>query len=176
MDPKKLAEPGTATELLRFWLLHAHKGRDRHDLAARRFAGRRRWLGVSAIVLAVVVGSSVFTSVGQQPSVWMQVTTGLLSILASLLAALQTFLDYEGRSQRHQLAASKYKAIIRELEEALSTPDQQIAVDRQWLDSLRNRLDTVESDMPVVDPGIYDDVERTYRNVTFVQDAVALYR
>ena len=36
VQPKKLFEPANREELLRGWLLHAHKGRGRHDFAARR--------------------------------------------------------------------------------------------------------------------------------------------
>jgi hypothetical protein len=173
---KKLLEPENRVELLRGWLLHAHKGRDRHDTAARRFEGRRILFGVPAIVLTAVVGTSVFASIGSDPAVWTRVCVGILSMGAAVLSALQTFLDYQVRSERHRVAAVKYKAIIRELEEVLSAPRQDLAVEPAWLADLQKRLDTLEEEMPVVAPGIYDDVERTYANPVFVKTALALYR
>jgi hypothetical protein len=173
---KKLPDPANVPELIRFWLLHAHKGRDRHDTAARRFEGRRLWFGAFTIALTAFVGSSVFASIGEQPATWLKVLVGLLSITASTFAALQTFLDYQGRSERHRIAAAKYKATIRELEEVLSTPDDRISVEQKWFGALRERFDALEQEMPVVAPSIYDEIERTYINVTFVDNAVALYR
>jgi hypothetical protein len=173
-DGKTLLDPENVPELLRAWLLHAHKGRDRHDTAARRFEGRRVWLGATALALSAVVGTSVFASIGQQPGVGVKILVGLLSLSAAVLTALQTFLDYQGRSERHRGAAAKYKAIVREVEQILSTPDEALKVDPQWFADVRQRFEALEQDMPVVAPSIYDAVEETYRHVTFVKTALAL--
>lgn len=60
VQPKKLFEPANREELLRGRLLHAHKGRDGHGLAARRNDTYRYWLGVPTIIL-----SGVSSGVGQ---------------------------------------------------------------------------------------------------------------
>jgi hypothetical protein len=174
-DEKRLFEPGNPKELLRGWLLHAHKGRDRHDVAARRFEGRRYSFGVPAIVLSAVVGTSVFSSLGQGTGVAASIIVGLLSVTATVLAALQTFLDYPGRAARHRVAGAKYKALIRELEQVLAEPTALAATDGTWLTAVRARFDTLEEDAPVVAPRIYDRVEQTYANVKFVGEALALY-
>src|SRR6058998_688996 len=101
-DTKRLLEPANMQELLRGWLLHAHKGRDRHDDAARRYEGHRTGFGVPTIVLSAVVGTSVFASLGEQPAVWAQVSVGLLSMAAAVFSALQTFFDYPARAERHR--------------------------------------------------------------------------
>jgi conflict system pore-forming effector with SLATT domain len=170
----KLLDPVNVAELLRGWLLHAHKGRDRHDTAARHFEGRRVWFGTPTIVLTAVVGTSVFASIGQQPGVGPKVVVGLLSLAASVLSALQTFLDYQGRSGRHRTAAAKYKGIVHELEEVLATPDGEIRLSPAWFADLRQRFEALEQDMPVVAPSIYDEVEHAYHNVTFVETALDL--
>jgi hypothetical protein len=175
-DEKRLFEPADSRELLRGWLLHAHKGRDRHDSAARRYEGRRSGLGVPTIVLSTVVGTSVFASLGHSPATWAKVSVGLLSVTAALLSALQTFFDYPGRAERHRMAAAKYKTVIRELEEFLAMPDPSATRDHAWLDALRQRFDALEEETPVVASGIYDEVERRYARVTFVGEALALYR
>ncbi len=174
-DEKRLFEPGNPKELLRGWLLHAHKGRDRHDTAARRFEGRRYLFGVPTIVLSAVVGTSVFSSLGRGTGIVLSVIVGLLSVTATVLAALQTFLDYPGRAGRHRATGAKYKAIIRELEQVLTGPTAAASMDEARLATLRARLDTLEEEAPVVAPRIYDQVERTYASVTFVNEALALY-
>ncbi len=173
---KRLPEPANREELLRFWLIHAHKGRDRHDLAARRYESRRSGLGVPTIVMSAVVGTSVFASLGSQAATWAQVSVGLLSVAAAVLSALQTFFDYPARAERHRLAGAKYKAIVRELEEVLAVPDSLMARDSAWLDALRQRFDALEEETPVVASRIFDEVERRYASVSFVSEALALYR
>jgi hypothetical protein len=115
---KNLFEPGSTEELLRGWLLHAHKGRDRHDEAARNYETFRYLLGVPTSVLATVAGASVLASWGKEPPG--SIAVGLLGIGAGVMAALQTFLDYAGRAERHRHVAVKYKSLIRELEQALT--------------------------------------------------------
>lgn len=66
VQSKKLFEPANREELLRGWLLHAHKCCDRHELAARHNDTYRYWLGVPTIIFARVVGTSVFASLDAQ--------------------------------------------------------------------------------------------------------------
>jgi hypothetical protein len=117
-----LLEPADREQLLRGWLLHAHKARDRHEESARFCESRRYLFGGAAVVLSAASGSTVFASIGGSPDTWAVVLVGGISILAAVFAALQTFLDYPGRAARHHVAAVKYKAIIRELEQALTGP------------------------------------------------------
>lgn len=175
-DGTRVLEPANAEELLRGWLLHAHKGRDRHDVAARRYEGRRSAFGFPTIALSALVGTAVFASLGRQVALWAQVVVGVLSAAATVLSALQTFFDYSGRAERHRTAGAKYKAIIRELEELLAQAKSSTIRDHASLDALRQQLDALEQDAPVVPPADYNEVERRYANVTFVSEALALYR
>jgi hypothetical protein len=84
---KKLFEPSNREELLRGWLLHAHKGRDRHDLAARRNDTYRYWLGVPAIILSAIVGTTVFASLETQVDTSLKIVLGLISITSAVLAS-----------------------------------------------------------------------------------------
>lgn len=176
-DPKLILEPSNTVELLRGWLLHAHKGRDRHDVAARRYEGRRSIFGVPTIALSTIVGTAVFATLEKQAETkvhtWVHVLVGLLSVAAAVLSALQTFFEYPERAERHRKAGVRYKAIIRELEEALA-PDSPMTRDAAWLDTVRERLDALEESAPVVPPGIYDEVEAQYKSVTVVHEASGL--
>jgi hypothetical protein len=174
-DPKRLLEPSNTGELLRGWLLHAHKGRDRHDVASRRYEGRRSIFGVPTIALSTFVGTAVFTSLDKQAATWVHVLVGLCSVAAAVLSSLQTFFEYPERAERHRKAGVKYKAVIRELEEALA-PDSSMTRDIAWLNTVRDRLDALEEGAPVIPPDIYDEVEAQYKNVTVVHEASGLYK
>lgn len=168
--------PHDTDELLRGWLLHAHKGRDRHDLAARRCDTLRYAIGVPTITLSAIVGTSVFSALGQSAGLLPQIFIGILSVASTVLAALQTFLDYPGRGENHRTAAAKYKTIIRELEQILTTPKNHINHTKDdRIDKLRERFDRLEEDaMPVVPERIYDRVEDRYQSFAFVSNALDL--
>lgn len=175
VQPKKLFEPANREELLRGWLLHAHKCRDRQELAARRSNTYHYWLGVPTIIFATVVGSSVFASLDAQVDSWFKIVLGVVSITSAVLAALQTFYNFAGRAETHQVAAIKYKVIIRELQQLLSGSAKQLPEEAAFLDGLRQRLDQLESDTPVVPDSIYKWIEEQYNSVVFEDKAAELY-
>ena len=114
-------------------------------LVCRSFGSRKYWLGIPAVVLSTLVGTSVFATVQKQPQLWMQITVGLASVAAALLASLQTFLGYSERAEKHRIAGAKYGALGRELEQirasgATPTFDEMSAV--------RNRLDDLAVESP----------------------------
>jgi hypothetical protein len=174
VQPKKLFEPANREELLRGWLLHAHKGRDRHDLAARRNDSYRYWLGVPTIILSAVVGTSVFASLQTQVAPSLRIALGLVSITSAVLASLQTFYNFSSRAESHRVAGVKYKAIIRELEQDLTQPLEQLPDKADFLNDLRKRLDDLEFAAPVVPEGIYRDVEERYASVVFAEKVGSL--
>jgi len=174
VQSKKLFEPANDEELLRGWLLHAHKGRDRHDLAARRNDTLRYWLGVPAIVLSAIVGTSVFASLNTQVDDSLKIILGLVSITSAVLASLQTFYNFENRAESHRVAGVKYKAVIRELEQVLTQPLDRVPDKDDYLRDLRTRLDDLEAEAPVVPERIYKIVETNYSSVVFAEKVAAL--
>jgi hypothetical protein len=172
-EEKRVFTPTGVDELIKGWLIHAHKSRDRHDEAARLYAKAQYALGIPSLVASTVVGSSVVAALASNamPPWWV----GLLSLLAAVLAALQTFMDYGGRSDKHRGAAVRYKAAIRQLEQLRVRRIDHEEVHREELDQLRASLDALEDTAPVVMPSIYDRVEKKYRDVKYVEEALELY-
>jgi hypothetical protein len=172
VQAQKLFEPANREELLRGWLLHAHKGRDRHDLAARRNDSYRYWLGVPTIILSAVVGTSVFASLQTQVATPLRIALGLVSIASAVLASLQTFYGFASSAESHRVAGVKYKIIVRELEQILTQPLEQLPDKADFFNDLRKRLDDLELAAPVVPEGIYRQIEKRYASVVFA-DKVA---
>jgi hypothetical protein len=174
---KKIFEPNNVEELLRGWVLHAHKGRDRHDVAARENDRNRRWLGIPTIVLSAMVGTSMFASLGQDAlDPLLKILVGLFSIAAVVFTSLQTFFDYANRAEIHRATGVKYKVIIRQLEQILSQPAKSFNSEDDWLSGIRESLDVLEEEAPIVPHEIYDHIESTYNsNVEIVKKAIKLY-
>jgi hypothetical protein len=171
---KRLFSPESLEQLLGGWLIHSHKARDRHDLASRTYARGQYALGIPALIVSTVVGTSLFSSLATQqvPALWV----GLLSIAAAVLTAVQTFLDFGGRSDKHRLAAVKYKSSIRAIEQLTMQLSRGGTVSDDELSDLRSQLDHLEEAAPVVMPKIYDSIEKRYADVSYVSEAVDLYR
>jgi len=174
MPGTPIFEPDNPNELLRGWLLHAHKGRDRHDLAARRCDQQRYLLGIPATVISAIVGTTVFATLQESPgSTTMQFLIGSLAIITAILASLQSFLNLGARAERHRIAGVKYKAVIRHLEQLGIGTISRMKLDAPLLNDVRQSLDALEEEMPVVPPRIYDLVETKYKDKLFVDTVLA---
>src|SRR5215813_745151 len=131
--------PESDDELLLGWLVHAHKCRDRNDLAARRCDTLRYAIGVPTIMLSAIVGASVFAALGQNPDLPVKLLVGFLSVASAALAAVQTFLDYPARAERHRAAAAKYKGLVHEIEQVLCAKPHPESRDTKLIAGLRDR-------------------------------------
>lgn len=173
---KKVFEPKNPKELLRGWLIHSHKGRQRHDQAARQLEHRRNWLGAFAAVLAAVVGGSVFAALEQGASKEWKLTLAMISVLSAVLASLSTFLNLAERAEKHRTAGVQYKAIIRELERGLA--DAKLAADPEAVEKLEKRLNELEENSPIVPLRLFKKVddEWTERGMETITRAENFYR
>jgi len=115
-----------------------------HYRSAEHFGKRKYWLGVPAVLISTIVGTTVFASLQTQPELWLKIIVGLASVAAAILTSLQTFLGYSERAEKHRLAGAKYGALGRELEVLRSLPE----VDLKTINDLRTRLDALAQESP----------------------------
>jgi hypothetical protein len=86
------------------------------------------------------------------------------------------FMDFGGRSDKHRVAAVKYKAVIRSLEYLQVRLSRKETITDDEISGIRTHLDNLEESAPVVMPKINDLVEQPYRDVKYVRDALDLYQ
>jgi len=174
---QRIFRPENAEELLRGWLLHAHKGRRRHDKAARRYDQTKFWLGGGATAVSAVVGTSVFAALQQTASQTMKFVVVIVSMLAAVLTSLSAFLNLSERAEKHRAAGVHYKMVVRELERLLSCADPVVSGNGDDIRLVLKRLDELEESAPVVPVPIYEQVEREWNSgqVEFAEKADELY-
>ena len=68
-----------------------------HYYAADHYGRLNYWLGIPVMVLTTIVGTSVFASLQEKPEPWLLILIGFASVLAAVLASLQTFLGFAAR-------------------------------------------------------------------------------
>lgn len=106
-------------------------------------------LGVPVVALTTLVGTSVFATFNETPSRLAKLLVGGVSILAAVLAGIQTFLSYGQLTERHRTAAARYASCRRTIEVALARHDAS-AVDR-----IRVEMDKVGAASPQIGDKIW---------------------
>jgi hypothetical protein len=135
----------TQQQVVDDWYQRVVKTQKAHYLSAHHFGSRKYWLGIPTIGLSTLVGTSVFATLQQKPELWLQITVGLLSVVAALLASLQTFLNYSERAEKHRVAGAKYGALGRELEQLRAV---ETAPSAEAISDIRKRLDDLAVESP----------------------------
>lgn len=125
-----------------------------HYRAASRYTKLHYFLAVPAIVLSAIVGTAVFASLQQMPSLAWQVTVGLMSMAAAVFSLLQPTLGYLEKAEKHRVAGSKYNSVGRELELLLA----QQSIDPKALDSVRIRVDSLAQESPHIPRAVHDEM------------------
>lgn len=128
-----------------------------HYQAAELAERRHRALGVAATALSAVVGTSIFATVTEEPPVIAHILAGIASVVATVLMALQTFLRYDERAEKHRLAGAAYARLRRELDafllETATDPDRETSLAK--LAALRRRLSEIAEGRPLIPTRAY---------------------
>lgn len=140
------------TSVLNEWYRRTSVTQRAHYLSADHFSKRKYWLGVPAVVLATIVGTSVFAALSLKPDPWLQILIGLASLAAATLTSLQTLLGYSERAEKHRLAGARYGALGRELEMMLLTG---APISSAQTESVREKLDALALESPDTPQSIY---------------------
>jgi conflict system pore-forming effector with SLATT domain len=84
--------------------------------AANTADRRNYYIGLPAIVLGVVVSTSIFAALDSSPNSTEKIIAGTLSLLAATLAAVQTFFNFSAKAKAHRAAGAQYGDIRRRCE------------------------------------------------------------
>jgi hypothetical protein len=161
-EPLKVFEPKDAHEAVQGWALHTTRRRKIHEAEARHLDRLRYYLGTLATCLAAVAGTSAFAGwQSGSKSIAAGVATAIVGIGAAVLGSVMTFLDLGGRAEAHRRAASAYKSIMREFEEAsASRSDRNRSYDAEVLGRLKTLLSDADRAAPTVPAKRGETVER----------------
>jgi hypothetical protein len=125
-------------------------------------------LGVPTVILTAVVGTGAFTSLieAQVSPVW-RVFAGLLSILATVLAALQTFLNLPQRVASHRRSSAEFGSIRRDIEELqvkLEASSLDAAQANDALSKIKERIEKAQAGSPDVPSSVWKQVSKDVKN------------
>ncbi len=121
---------------------------------------RHRKFGVIVVVITAIVGTAVFASLGKSPNIWIQLFTGLLSVGAAVLSALQTFLGFSELQTQHKRAADGYSISRRDIEFLMMKYPTANGVAGESgtseFEALKKNLDELDRASPTIPDDVYN--------------------
>jgi hypothetical protein len=122
--PQKVPRWGPpAAVLLEDWHYRVTRAQFGHQISADKTHIWHLALGVPVVIFTTVVGTGAFAAINQETNDFWKVAAGTVSIIAAVLASMQTFFGFGERSDRHRIAATRYASTRRSIELALTTHD-----------------------------------------------------
>lgn len=169
MNPEKDDSIQPIVQKLEYYRLRAHRISRAHYLATKHHEKSNILLGVPGIIANTVVGTAIFATISQQPTVPVQIIAGLLSLSAGVFAALQTFFKHSERAEKHRLAAANYSSIFRKIDLIklrinLKADSKYEKVLLSELQSVMEQLDQLDKESPDVSDKFYDQAVQEEKN------------
>lgn len=133
------------------WECRCAAAEDVHFDVAEELSRRNLFLGIPVVVLSAIVGTSLFASVsGDGVAVGIRIAAGTVSLIAGVLASIQTFLRFGARAEQHRVAAERWAAVKREIEKVRALPAEQVGDANELLDDIKARMDQAADKAPAM--------------------------
>jgi hypothetical protein len=132
--------------------------------AATYYGKLGKRFGVPVVIASSVVSSAIFATLGKSEYASIQIAAGLISLTATVLSALQTFLNYSERSSGHKNAAVGYGDLRTEVQVLMATDLSAIADLDKKIDSIRTRWNALDKSSPTLPAWIYAAAEKAVRD------------
>lgn len=145
-------------QLLKNWHNRAYAAQSAYYMMADRLRRRHYRLGIPVVLLSSMVSTTLFADVEK----YQRIIAGLVSLLAGVLAALQTFLRPAQAATEHGFAADWYAAIRREIEELLALPRGLRGDPKAILDSIRKEMNKAGQKAPELDESLWVSVAQRF--------------
>jgi hypothetical protein len=149
------------SDLLAHWRFRNHRVQLAHYESARRFERLHLWLGLPAIALSAIVGTTVFATLSDAADVRVQIAVGFLSVAAAVLTGLQTFLRYSELSEKHRLAGAKFANLKHRIELLVAFPPSTEEELKEALTSIEETWSKLREESPTLPTRIWRRIERT---------------
>ncbi len=111
-------------KLLEEWQKRIRKAQKAQYKDAERLKRNKLYLGIPTVVLASIVSAGVFTSTSEGHNQLVQIdplVIGFISMVAAILASLQTFLNYSENKEKHLNAARRLSSLKKEVQQNIIT-------------------------------------------------------
>ena len=129
------------------WLESVYTSQVAHVRVAERSRLLGRGLGLLALTLTTVSGTTLFTTLQNSPSEHLRTWLGVVAAVTAVVVAINTFFAFADRENLHRTTSARYGALKHELQE-FSGPGA--GMTQVHLDDFRRRWDKLAADAPTV--------------------------
>lgn len=147
-------------DLLKGW----HKGlrilQKGNFIASTYYGKLGKRFGVPVVITTSIVSSTIFATIGESEYSGIQLVAGFVSILATVLSSLQTFLGYSERSSSHKEAAVGYGELRTEVQLLLASDLPHVTDLEARIESIRSRWSALDKGSPTLPDWIYADAAK----------------
>jgi hypothetical protein len=153
-------------KLLRDWSARAGASADAHYALCTRLSRANIRFGVPVVILTTFVGTSVFATLQHHVSLALRIGVGILSVLAAVLASLQTFLRFGERAEKHRTAAEAWAALRRDMETMIAlhpTYPESRGDPKKYLDDVKQKFAQIAQQSPEMGEQGWWRPQRRYR-------------
>ena len=151
-----------AVDLLKDWRNRAYACQTAYFQDSERC---RRWnykLGIPVVVLSTVVGTTIFANELDAQGGSLRYFFGGISVLAAILASLQTFLRFAESANKCAVAGEWYASIRRDIDEMLALPPRLRGNPKKCLDSIRGQMNEAGQKTPELPQSLWIRVASQY--------------
>jgi|SRR5215211_762435 len=134
--------------LLQEWRGFAEWACNIHNSRQSRYAYLNFILGIPIAVLSISVGGGTIALFEESLGTTFRVLTAVFSLVAAVLAALQTFVKPSEKSKERQIAATVYLDLVRDMDQCLADPPDSVKELDQQVSEFNDRLDKLQRDSP----------------------------
>jgi hypothetical protein len=133
---------------LRDWERRAAAAAEVHFQVAEGLSRSNIYLGIPVVVLSAIVGTGVFATLSSDVNTGVKIAAGTTSVIAAVLASIQTFLRFGERAEQHRVAAERWSAIKRQIEKDCALPPELAGDPKQVLDAVQTLMDEAADKAP----------------------------
>lgn len=155
----------SAEALLKDWRQRTAAASEAHYKLASGLRRKNLMLGIPVVIFSSIVGTSLFATLahpeaGIPPA--FKIAIGLISLLAAIFAALQTFLRFGERAEKHVVAADWYAAVRRDVDQLLVLSPKERGTPKSCFDRLRKQMSKVGQHSPEIGDRLWKDMAKEY--------------
>jgi hypothetical protein len=137
------ARSASQSKILNNWRQEAARNVEVHTKAAKRWYRRNFIIGIFLVLATVITSAGFLTDFASTRR--RKLAVGVISVIAPLLAGLQTFLKPEQQAEKHRTVVVLSRDLVREIDAtAVATNSDASAT----LAAIRNRLKEMEAQAP----------------------------
>jgi hypothetical protein len=150
--------------LLDQWIKRARECQHSHHEAGKAFKRINYYFSVPVIVISTSLGGIALMLLGNKVSQLTILLFGIGGLVTALLSAIQTHFNFSEKGEKHSSVGARYGYVRREMEQIKALPKEARGNAKLIMDSVRERLDGLGSEGPVVSRRIFNKSNKILKN------------